>query len=64
MDFNNSSMVPPPNGVTRVIHRKHTHKIAFTLSEVLITLGIIGVVATLTIPQLIQNYKKVLLLIS
>lgn len=58
MDFNNSSMIPPPNGVTRVIHRKHTHKIAFTLSEVLITLGIIGVVATLTIPQLIQNYKK------
>ncbi len=28
------------------------------MSEVLITLGIIGVVATLTIPQLIQNYKK------
>ena len=31
---------------------------AFTLAEVLITLGIIGVVAALTLPMLIQNYKK------
>ena len=30
---------------------------AFTLAEVLITLGIIGVVAALTIPTLITNYK-------
>lgn len=30
---------------------------AFTLSEVLITLGIIGVIAALTIPRLITNYK-------
>ena len=30
----------------------------FTLAEVLITLGIIGVVASLTIPSLIQNIKK------
>lgn len=30
----------------------------FTLAEVLITLGIIGVVAALTIPTLITNYKK------
>lgn len=33
-------------------------KNAFTLAEVLITLGIIGVVASITIPNLIQNYKK------
>ncbi len=33
-------------------------KIAFTLAEVLITLGIIGFVAALTMPTLIQNYKK------
>ena len=32
-------------------------KTAFTLAEVLITLGIIGVVAALTIPSLITNYK-------
>ena len=31
---------------------------AFTLSEVLITLGIIGVVASMTIPSLIQKYKR------
>ena len=30
----------------------------FTLAEVLITLGIIGVVAALTIPTLISNYQK------
>lgn len=30
----------------------------FTLFEVLITLGIIGVVAALTIPTLIANYKE------
>ena len=33
-------------------------KIAFTLAEVLITLGIIGVVAAMTIPTLISNYQK------
>jgi len=34
------------------------HKCAFTLAEVLITLGIIGVVAALTIPSLLSNYQK------
>lgn len=33
-------------------------KKGFTLAEVLITLGIIGGVAALTLPTLIQNYKK------
>lgn len=33
-------------------------KYAFTLAEVLITLGIIGIVAALTIPTLISNYQK------
>lgn len=33
-------------------------KKGFTLAEVLITLGIIGVVAALTIPTLISKYKK------
>lgn len=33
------------------------NKIAFTLAEVLITLGIIGVVAALTMPALIQNIQ-------
>ena len=33
-------------------------KKAFTLAEVLITLTIIGVIAAITIPNLMQNYKK------
>ncbi len=33
-------------------------KAAFTLAEVLITLSIIGVVAAITLPTLIQNYQK------
>src|SRR5574344_1226697 len=33
-------------------------KCAFTLAEVLITLGIIGVVAALTIPTLINSYQE------
>ena len=30
----------------------------FTLAEILITLGIIGVVAAITLPSIISNYKK------
>ena len=41
----------------QIIHSKKT-KAAFTLAEVLITLGIIGVVAALTLPNLIANYQK------
>ena len=36
----------------------HFKKAAFTLAEVLITLGIIGVVAAITIPGLINNYQR------
>lgn len=32
---------------------------AFTLAEVLITLGIIGIVAAMTLPSLVGNYKKI-----
>lgn len=40
-----------------------THKKtrAFTIAEVLITLGIIGIVAAVTIPQLIKNYRHYVL---
>lgn len=34
-----------------------TYKAAFTLAEVLVTLGIIGIVAAMTLPSLIQNYQ-------
>lgn len=37
---------------------KNTGKTGFTLAEVLITLGVIGVVAALTVPTLIRNYEK------
>ena len=36
----------------------HNKSFAFTLAEVLITLGIIGVVAALTLPSLITKYKE------
>ena len=42
-------------------HAARSHNIcqaAFTLAEVLITLGIIGVVAALTIPNLVTDYQK------
>ena len=35
-----------------------TYNIAFTLAEVLITLGVIGVVAALTIPNVIAKYQE------
>ncbi len=35
-----------------------TRRVAFTLAEVLITLGIIGVVAAMTLPTLITSYKE------
>ncbi len=40
-------------------HPNNPRKYAFTLAEVLITLGIIGVVAAMTMPSLIQHHKKV-----
>ena len=45
-------------GATHVENSNNKRRFAFTLAEVLITLGIIGVVAALTIPNLIQNYQK------
>ena len=36
-------------------------KPAFTLAEVLITLGVIGIVAAMTLPTLIANYQKELI---
>ena len=33
-------------------------KRAFTMAEVLITIGVVGLIAALTIPQLIEGYQK------
>ena len=52
-----SALVPQylSNFPDTVFSRK---RIAFTLVEVLITLGIIGIVAALTVPNLVQGYRK------
>ncbi len=44
--------------VTGVTHCNLFRKKAFTLAEVLITLGIIGIVAAMTMPSLIAKYQK------
>ncbi len=69
-----SGLPPPPENTdyTSVLSKSKYHsnrnnkfinpynksKSAFTLAEVLITLGIIGVVASLTMPALIHKYQK------
>lgn len=40
---------------------EHVARLGFTLAEVLITLGIIGVVAAITMPLLIKSYQKMVL---
>ena len=45
-------------GVTHVANCDNSQRAGFTLAEVLITLGIIGVVAALTMPSLIENHRK------
>ncbi len=45
-------------GAMHVDMSANIRRAAFTLAEVLITLGIIGVVAAMTIPTLIANYKQ------
>ena len=44
--------------ISRGLGRGGDKKSAFTLAEVLITLGVIGVVAAMTLPTLIHNYQK------
>ena len=45
-------------GATHLAKSNSQSKYAFTLAEVLITLGIIGVVAAMTMPVLIGNHQK------
>ena len=33
-------------------------KSAFTLTEVLITMGVIGIISALTVPTLVNNYQR------
>ena len=45
-------------GATHVAHSHNIRRVAFTLAEVLTTIGIIGVVAAMTLPTLITQYKR------
>ena len=54
----NHSLIHPDKVFSRFTTHHLLRKTAFTLAEVLITLGIIGVVAALTLPALINNYEK------
>ncbi len=49
-------LVRPDN--SKILKRFQDDRHAFTLAEVLITIGIIGVVAAMTIPTLIGKYQK------
>lgn len=48
----------PIESATSIPPLKNKIQVGFTLAEVLITLGIIGIVAAMTIPTLITNYQK------
>lgn len=50
-------MPKPQNPAIMTSIIKHNYKSAFTLAEVLVTLAIIGVVASLTIPSLVKSYQ-------
>ena len=49
------------NHTPHYTHSTHAKRAAFTLAEVLITLGIIGVVAALTIPTISRNIQEMVL---
>ena len=57
-DFKKKAAFTLAEGATHVDMSDNIRRAAFTLAEVLITLGIIGVVAAMTIPTLIANYQK------
>ena len=57
MSFNKDHILTYNSGM-----KDYKLRIGFTLAEVLITLGIIGVVAAITIPTLINNYKEKILI--
>ena len=42
----------------KISHNHGLRSVAFTLAEVLVTLGIIGVVSAMTVPTLMQNYQR------
>ena len=58
IDFKKKIAFTLAEGATHVDLPPTKVKLAFTLAEVLITLGIIGIVAAMTIPSMISNFQK------
>ena len=44
--------------IKSVVHQNYSNRLAFTLAEVLITLGIIGVVTAITLPTVVANITE------
>ena len=64
-DFTNNAILRGLNSCSPLndrknceVHSNNSRKVAFTLAETLITLGIIGVVAAITLSLIVTNYKK------
>ena len=53
-----SQSLSMPVNLIRHLWQQKSRKTAFTMAEVLITLGIIGIVAAMTLPSLIQKHQK------
>lgn len=56
--MNNKFTCSTVESIECITNWNKSRKQAFTLAEVLITLGIIGVVSAMTIPSLVQNYQR------
>ncbi len=57
-NISHSNHIGNPQSLINSNHFTHFKKAAFTLAEVLITLGVIGIVAAMTIPNLVQSYQE------
>ena len=55
---NNPVAFPETNYSQFTTHHSLKRKSAFTLAEVLITIGIIGIVSALILPSLVANYRE------
>ena len=60
-DFKKKAAFTLAEGATHVDMSGNIRRVAFTLAEVLITLGIIGVVAAMTIPTISHNIQQAVL---
>ena len=57
MKFKENKLIGGGNRL-KISHNHGLRSAAFTLAEVLVTLGIIGVVSAMTVPTLMQNYQR------